>query len=183
MLNEVEQLIKMAKIAVERIDSGLALGERLDVSPLRQAIFDAEQILDDVQAYDKTREEYKMTAYEAGKQDGSLIRKTELEQAKRDGYNESTKRATEMALFNIPYTCNYGKTTARLVGIVIPDDSPISTESAPHFHNWEDGTYYSHSHKNGNVPHGHHGCRYGMPELPKITRDKLEIKKDGVFDD
>ncbi|MFA5036981.1 MAG: hypothetical protein WC479_07380 [Candidatus Izemoplasmatales bacterium] len=89
----------------------------------------------------------------------------------------------EMALFNIPYTCNFGKTTARLVGIVIPDDSRVSTESAPHFHNWEDGTYYSHSHKGGNVPHGHHGCRYGMPELPKLTKDSLEIKRDGVFDD
>lgn len=182
MLNEVEQLIKMAKIAVERIDSGLALGERLDVSPLRQAISDAEQVLEDVEDYDKTREEFKQTAYEAGKQDGSLIHKTELEQAKRDGYNESTKRAIEMALFNIPYTCNYGKTTARLIGLVIPDDNPISIESAPHFHNWEDGTYYSHSHKGGNVPHGHHGCRYGMPELPKITKQDLEIKRNGVFD-
>jgi hypothetical protein len=63
------------------------------------------------------------------------------------------------------------------------DDNHHKTESAPHFHNWEDGTYYSHSHKGGNVPHGHHGCRYGMPELPKLTKDSLEIKKDGVFDD
>jgi hypothetical protein len=58
VITEVETLIKMAKIAVERIDSGLALGERLDVSPLRQAIFDAEQVLDDVQAYDKTRDRF-----------------------------------------------------------------------------------------------------------------------------
>ena len=63
------------------------------------------------------------------------------------------------------------------------DDNHHATESAPHSHNWEDGTYYSHSHKGGNVPHGHHGCRYGMPELPKLTKDSLEIKKDGVFDD
>lgn len=62
-------------------------------------------------------------------------------------------------------------------------DNHHVTESAPHFHNWEDGTYYSHSHKGGNVPHGHHGCRYGMPKLPKITKQDLEIKRDGVFDD
>ena len=44
MINEVNELIKMAKIAVERIDGGFALGERLDVSPLRQAINTAENI-------------------------------------------------------------------------------------------------------------------------------------------
>ena len=44
MINEVNELIKMAKIAVDRIDGGLALGERLDISPLRQAIETAENI-------------------------------------------------------------------------------------------------------------------------------------------
>lgn len=33
----------------------------------------------------------------------------------------------------------------------------------PHFHHWDDGTYYSHSHKSGSTPHGHHGSRYGQP--------------------
>lgn len=32
----------------------------------------------------------------------------------------------------------------------------------PHFHHWEDGSYYSHSHQKGDTPHGHHGSRYGM---------------------
>jgi hypothetical protein len=36
-------------------------------------------------------------------------------------------------------------------------------ESSPHFHHWEDGTYYSHSHTGGNTPHGHHGSKYGSP--------------------
>jgi hypothetical protein len=39
-----ENLIKMAKIACERIDSGLALGERLDLSPLKQAISELEEV-------------------------------------------------------------------------------------------------------------------------------------------
>jgi hypothetical protein len=44
MINEIEQLIKMSKIAIERIDGGLSLGEKLDVSPLRQAIEEVEQV-------------------------------------------------------------------------------------------------------------------------------------------
>lgn len=39
-----DNLIKMAKIVCERIDSGLSLGERLDLSPLRQAISDLETV-------------------------------------------------------------------------------------------------------------------------------------------
>lgn len=60
MLNEVEQLIKMAKIAVERIDSGLALGERLDVSPLRQAINEAEIVLPELECNDKLKAQLKL---------------------------------------------------------------------------------------------------------------------------
>lgn len=37
-------------------------------------------------------------------------------------------------------------------------------ESSPHYHHWEDGTYYSHSHSRGKIPHGHHGSRYGLPK-------------------
>ena len=39
----VSQLLKMSHIACERIDGGLALGEKLDISPLRQAIFEVEK--------------------------------------------------------------------------------------------------------------------------------------------
>jgi septum formation inhibitor-activating ATPase MinD len=53
MLKEVEQLIKMAKIAVGRIDNRL-----VDVTPLIQAINDAERVLDDVEAYDELREAF-----------------------------------------------------------------------------------------------------------------------------
>ena len=47
MEQEIEQLIKMSKIICERIDAGLALGEKLDMSPLREAIFNAEKALED----------------------------------------------------------------------------------------------------------------------------------------
>ncbi len=45
-----------------------------------------------------------------------------VEQAKREGYVEATKRAIEMAVFNIPYICKFDNTPARLVGIVIPEE-------------------------------------------------------------
>ncbi len=38
----------------------------------------------------------------------------------REGYEEATKRAIEMAVFNIPYICKHQNTPSRLVGIVIP---------------------------------------------------------------
>ena len=47
MRQEIEQLIKMSKIICARIDAGLALGEKLDISPLREAIFYAEKALED----------------------------------------------------------------------------------------------------------------------------------------
>lgn len=37
------------------------------------------------------------------------------------------------------------------------------TNSYPHNHYWEDGSSYSHSHVRGNIPHGHHGSKYGLP--------------------
>ena len=37
-----DNLIKMSRIICERIDSGFALGERLDLSPLKQAISELE---------------------------------------------------------------------------------------------------------------------------------------------
>ncbi len=40
-------------------------------------------------------------------------------------------------------------------------DKRLRDISSPHFHYWEDGTYYSHSHKGGDIPHGHHGSKYG----------------------
>lgn len=45
-----------------------------------------------------------------------------IAQAKREGYEEATKRAIEMAVFNIPYVCKFDNTPARLVGIVIPEE-------------------------------------------------------------
>jgi hypothetical protein len=29
-----------------------------------------------------------------------------------------------------------------------------------HSHIWEDGTKFTHTHKRGDIPHGHHGARY-----------------------
>jgi predicted nuclease with TOPRIM domain len=43
------------------------------------------------------------------------------EEGKREGYDEATKRAIEMAVFNIPYISPFENTPGRLVGIVIPD--------------------------------------------------------------
>ena len=43
------------------------------------------------------------------------------EQGKREGYEEATKRAIEMAVFNIPYICEFQNTPARLLGVVIPE--------------------------------------------------------------
>lgn len=43
------------------------------------------------------------------------------DQGRREGYEEATKRAIEMAVFNIPYICKFQNTPARLVGIVIPE--------------------------------------------------------------
>ncbi len=42
-------------------------------------------------------------------------------QGKKEGYEEATKRAIGMAVFNIPYICKFQNTPARLVGIVIPE--------------------------------------------------------------
>ena len=44
MVQQLDNLIKYAKIACERFDSGLAMGEHLDISPLRQAISEAETV-------------------------------------------------------------------------------------------------------------------------------------------
>ena len=43
------------------------------------------------------------------------------DQGRREGYEEATKRAIEMAVFNIPYICKVQHTPSRLVGIVIPE--------------------------------------------------------------
>ncbi len=43
------------------------------------------------------------------------------EQGKKEGYEEATKRAIEMAVFNIPYICEFQNTPSRLLGIVIPE--------------------------------------------------------------
>lgn len=43
------------------------------------------------------------------------------DQGRREGYEEATKRAIEMAVFNIPYICKFQATPSRLVGIVIPE--------------------------------------------------------------
>ncbi len=43
------------------------------------------------------------------------------EEGKKAGYEEATKRAIEMAVFNIPYICKFQNTPGRLVGIVIPE--------------------------------------------------------------
>lgn len=44
-----------------------------------------------------------------------------IEEVKREAYEEATKRAIKMAVFNIPYICKFDNTPARLVGIVIPE--------------------------------------------------------------
>jgi hypothetical protein len=44
MEQELDNLIKMSKLVCSRIDDGLALGEKLDISPLREAIATAENI-------------------------------------------------------------------------------------------------------------------------------------------
>lgn len=43
------------------------------------------------------------------------------EQGKREGYEEATKRAIKMAVFNIPYICKFQNIPGRLLGIVIPE--------------------------------------------------------------
>ena len=55
-------------------------------------------------------------------------------------------------------------------------------EQILHYHYWDDGFYFPHSHKGGDKPHGHHGAKYGLPELPKINKADLQIKSDGFFD-
>lgn len=57
-------------------------------------------------------------------------------------------------------------------------------EIVRHSHYWPDGTFnvFQHQHKGGDIPHGHHGAKYGLPELPKINKADLEIKSDGFFD-
>ena len=44
-----------------------------------------------------------------------------LRKAKVEGYEEATERAIKMAVFNIPYICEFQNTPARLIGIVIPE--------------------------------------------------------------
>ncbi len=44
-----------------------------------------------------------------------------IKQARKEGYEEYTKRAVDMSVFNIPYVCEFQNTPARLIGIVIPD--------------------------------------------------------------
>ncbi len=39
---KVDNLLAMAKVVIRRLDRGLALGEKLDISPLREAITDLE---------------------------------------------------------------------------------------------------------------------------------------------
>ena len=43
-------------------------------------------------------------------------------------------------------------------------------ESSPHFHHWDSGAFYSHSHKGGKIPHGHHGSRYGFGDTGEQIR-------------
>lgn len=48
----------------------------------------------------------------------------------------------------------------------------------PHYHRWDDNTYFSHDHSGGNIPHGHHGARYGLTRhqvlnLPIEERRKI----------
>ncbi len=50
-----------------------------------------------------------------------------LLKAKAEGYEESTKRAIDMAVFNIPYICVFENIPARLVGIVIPEEKKEAT--------------------------------------------------------
>jgi hypothetical protein len=67
---------------------------------------------------------------------------------------------------------------------ICADATCVTTEgklcSAPHFHHWDDGAYYSHSHAGGNLRHGHHGSRYGMPES-KNDIDGIAASTFGVF--
>ncbi len=44
-----------------------------------------------------------------------------VEQARQEGYNESVKRAIDLAIFNVPYACKFGGIPERLLGIVIPE--------------------------------------------------------------
>jgi hypothetical protein len=69
MEQKLDNIIKYSKVICERVDSGLALGEHLDISPLRQAIIEAEtidlvhliEIIDILIAYvNKTRIFYKV---------------------------------------------------------------------------------------------------------------------------
>lgn len=69
-------------------------------------------------------------------------------QLKRDGEN-----------YIKPADCHYEKFHQQVIE---------NMASSPHYHHWDDGTYYSHSHKSGSTPHGHHGSRYGQP--PEMER-------------
>ncbi len=44
-----------------------------------------------------------------------------MEQARKEGYEESVKRAIDLAIFNVPYACKFGGIPERLLGIVIPE--------------------------------------------------------------
>lgn len=47
---------------------------------------------------------------------------------------------------------------------------PCNCQSTPHFHHWDSGAFYSHSHKGGIIPHGHHGSRYGFGDTAEQIR-------------
>jgi hypothetical protein len=82
-----------------------------------------------------------------------------LAKGRKDGYEKATKRAIEMAVFNIPYICKFDNTPASLVGRVIPDDWKTIRPLL----------------KDGDI---------GLDGKPiKITKESLEIYKDGVLDD
>ncbi len=51
---------------------------------------------------------------------------------------------------------------------------------AVHQHIWDDGKGFVHSHKRGEIPHGHHGARY----VKQLLRgnDQVKVWQDAGFD-
>ena len=47
----------------------------------------------------------------------------------------------------------------------------------PHYHRWDDGTFYSHEHRRGTIRHGHHGSRWGLTRQQILTLPIDERRK------
>ncbi len=69
---------------------------------------------------------------------------------------------------NFAWECNYKDPHIKSVhcndghykNLVCPACVEVTKGEGTHAHVWDDGSKYIHSHKKGDIPHGHHGSRY-----------------------